>query len=159
MICKYRWFLIILHFVDLLSIHINVAMSKGCRTRVFCIKQIYPGKLTKRDGRLKFLTSGFPPSNRFSRFFYRDPNFFSFFLLFFCIFVFFCLCRPSEANLQFHANPAGSPTWNDMSLQVGEMPDSNPGLQVLQSGALPISHHIPGIPKLYMNFSNFHEDI
>jgi hypothetical protein len=25
-----------------------------------------------------------------------------------------------------------------MSLQVGEMPDSNPGLQVLQSGALPI---------------------
>ena len=25
----------------------------------------------------------------------------------------------------------------DMSLQVGEMPDSNPGLQVLQPGALP----------------------
>ena len=30
-----------------------------------------------------------------------------------------------------------------MSLQVGEMPDLNPGLQVLQSGALPLSHHIP----------------
>ena len=30
-----------------------------------------------------------------------------------------------------------------MSLQVGEMPDSNPGLQVSQSGALPLSHHIP----------------
>ena len=30
-----------------------------------------------------------------------------------------------------------------MSLQVGEMPDSNPGLQVVQSGALPLSHHIP----------------
>ncbi len=30
-----------------------------------------------------------------------------------------------------------------MSLHVGEMPDSNPGLQVLQSGALPLSYHIP----------------
>ena len=30
-----------------------------------------------------------------------------------------------------------------MSQQVGEMPDSNPGLQVSQSGALPLSHHIP----------------
>ena len=30
-----------------------------------------------------------------------------------------------------------------MSLQVGEMPDSNLGLQILQSGALPLSHHIP----------------
>jgi len=29
-----------------------------------------------------------------------------------------------------------------MSLQVGEMPDSNPALQVLQSGALQMSHHI-----------------
>ena len=35
------------------------------------------------------------------------------------------------------------PTRNDMSLQVGEMPDSNLGPQVLQSGALPMSHHIP----------------
>jgi len=34
----------------------------------------------------------------------------------------------------------------DMSLQVGVMPDLNPGLQVLQSGALPLSHHIPQEP-------------
>ena len=63
----------------------------------------------------------------------------------FIIFWNFCffLPLPSEANLQFHANPAGSPTRNDMSLQVGEMLDSNPGSQVLQSGALPMSHHIP----------------
>ena len=30
-----------------------------------------------------------------------------------------------------------------MSLQVGEMPNLNPGLQVSQSGALPLSHDIP----------------
>jgi len=29
---------------------------------------------------------------------------------------------------------------NDMSLQVGEMPDSNPGLQVLQSGKYIVGH-------------------
>ena len=32
-----------------------------------------------------------------------------------------------------------------MSLQVGEMPDSNPGLQVIQPGALPLSHPTPQV--------------
>ena len=48
-----------------------------------------------------------------------------------------------QPTRSYHANPAGSPTRNDLSLQVGEMPDLNPGLQVLQSGAPPLSHHIP----------------
>ena len=66
-----------------------------------------------------------------------------FLILFFCIFVFFASAAPQRPTCSYHANPAGSPTRNDMSLQVGEMPDWNPGLQVLQSGALPLSHHIP----------------
>ena len=57
-------------------------------------------------------------------------------------FVFFASAAPQRPTCSYHANPAGSPTRNDMSLQVGEMPDSNPGLQVLQFGALPMSHHI-----------------
>ena len=61
----------------------------------------------------------------------------SFFLIIFlCIFVFFASAAPQRPTCSYHANPAGSPTRNDMSLQVGEMQDSNPGLQVLQSGAL-----------------------
>ena len=70
---------------------------------------------------------------------------FLFFLLFF--FVFWYISVASAAHQRptssYHTNPAGSPTRNDMSLQVGEMPDLNPGLQVLQPGALPLSHHIP----------------
>ena len=58
-------------------------------------------------------------------------------------FYFFASAAPQRPTCNYHANPAGSPTRNDVSLQVGEMPDSNPGLQVLQSGALPFSHHIP----------------
>jgi len=57
--------------------------------------------------------------------------------------VFFASAAPQRPTCSYHANPAGSPTKNDMSLQVGEMPDSNPGLQVFQPGALPLSHHIP----------------
>ena len=55
---------------------------------------------------------------------------------FFGIFVFFASAAPQRPTCSYHANPAGSPTRNDM-------PDSNPGLQVLQPGALPLSHHIP----------------
>ena len=55
---------------------------------------------------------------------------------------FLCLCRPSETCC-YHANTAGSPTRNGMSLQVGEMPDLIPGLHILQPCALPLSHHIP----------------
>ena len=68
-------------------------------------------------------------------------NFFFLFCWYFCIF--FCLCRPSEANLQLSCQlcwlpnkewhvPAG---WRDAGFE--------PGLKVSQSGALPLSHHIP----------------
>ena len=50
---------------------------------------------------------------------------------------------PQRPTYSYHANPAGSTTRNDMSLQVGEMPDSNLGLQVLQPAVLSLSHHIP----------------
>ena len=63
---------------------------------------------------------------------------------FFGIFVFFfASAAPQRPTCSYHANPAGFPIRNDMSLQVGEVPASNPGLQVLQPGALPLSHHIP----------------
>ena len=65
--------------------------------------------------------------------------FFSYY--FFGIFVIFCAsAAPQRPTCSLHANPAGSPTRNGMFLQVGEMPDLNPGLLVLQSGALPLSH-------------------
>ena len=65
-------------------------------------------------------------------------------IIFLVFFVFvFASAAPQRPTCSYHANPAGSPTRNDMSLQVGEMPDSNPGLQVLQSGAQPMSHQSP----------------
>ena len=67
--------------------------------------------------------------------------FFLSFFVFFCIF--FASSTPQRPTSSYHANLADSPTRIDMSLQVGEIPDSNPGLQVLQPGALPLSHHIP----------------
>ena len=67
-----------------------------------------------------------------------------FLLIIFLVFcIFFASAAPQGPICSYHANPAGSPTRNDMSLQLGEMPDSNLGLQVSQSGALPLSHHIP----------------
>jgi len=42
-------------------------------------------------------------------------------------FVFFSAsASPQRPTCCYHANPAGSPTRNDMTLQVGELPDSNP---------------------------------
>ena len=75
-----------------------------------------------------------------------------FFLLFFFYFgIFFASAAPQRPTCSYHANPAGFPTRNNMSLQVGEMPDSNPGLQVLQPGALPLSHHIP----MFVHFNRY----
>ena len=66
-------------------------------------------------------------------------QFFFFLIIIVLVFwYFFCLCRPSEANLQLSCQQG-----TDMSLQAGEKLDSNLGLHVLQSGALPLSHHIP----------------
>ena len=81
-----------------------------------------------------------------------------FFFLFFCIFVFFALAAPQRPTCSYHANPAGSPTRNDMSLQVGlgEMPDLNPGLLFSQSGALPLSHHIPKTMFCFEYFRGVH---
>ena len=61
------------------------------------------------------------------------------------LYFFVASAAPQRPTCSYHANPAGSPTKNDMSLQVGEKPDLNLGLQVSQPGALPLSHHIPSL--------------
>ena len=64
-----------------------------------------------------------------------------FFLLFFGIFWYFFFVASAahqRPTCSYHANKELT-----LSLQVGEMPDSNLGLHVLQSGALPLSQHVP----------------
>ena len=68
---------------------------------------------------------------------------------------FFASAAPQRPTCSYHANPAGSPVRKAMSLQVGGMPDLNPGLQILQPGALPLSHHIPqGAPCAFQLWSS-----
>ena len=68
----------------------------------------------------------------------------TFFSIYFLVFsVFFCLCRPSEANLQLHCQPC-RPTNQELtcSCRLGDA-GSEPGTVILQPGALPLSNHTP----------------
>ena len=72
----------------------------------------------------------------------------SFFRLYFC-FVYFCLCHPSEANLQLLCQPC-CPTNQDLtsSCRLGDA-GLEPGTENWQSGTLQLSHHTPTGPTFY----------
>jgi len=101
---------------------------------------LFQGIVTRKSTDLLVTIPRKPFSVNISR---KTKIFFIIIIIFLVFLYFFASAAPQRPTCSYHANPAGSPTRNDVSLQVREMPDLNPGLQVSQSGALPLSHHNP----------------